>query len=109
MCQDSNPGLSILSNTMPLGDIKRSVCGEGDHERLCSLVGRAVDVLALGVHTFFQKSTGNWSIKHKLFIIHPNLFYRLQSRHFPESTSVFATNSLLCFLSTENGCLEVVI
>ena len=31
-------------------------------------------------HTFCQKSTGNWSIKHKLFIIHPNLFYRLQSR-----------------------------
>ena len=29
--------------------------------------------------TFCQKSTGNWSIKHKLFIIHPNLFYRLQS------------------------------
>ena len=31
-------------------------------------------------HKFCQKSTGNSSIKHKLFIIQPKLFYRLQSR-----------------------------
>ena len=34
--------------------------------------------------TFCQKSIGNWSIKHKLFIIHPNLFYRLQSWLLPK-------------------------
>ena len=32
------------------------------------------------MYTFCQRSTGNWSIKPKLFIIHPNLFYRLQIR-----------------------------
>ena len=31
-----------------------------------------------------SKSTGKWSIKHKLFIIHPNLFYRLQIRPLPK-------------------------
>ena len=30
--------------------------------------------------TFCQKSSGNWSIKDKLFIIHANLLYRLHSR-----------------------------
>ena len=34
--------------------------------------------------TFCQKSTGNWLIKHKLFIIHPNLFYHLQSGPLPK-------------------------
>ena len=34
--------------------------------------------------TFCQKSTGNRSIKHKLFIIHSKLFYRLQSRPLPK-------------------------
>ena len=29
--------------------------------------------------------------------------------YFPQSTSVLAANSLLCLLSFENGCLEVVI
>ena len=29
--------------------------------------------------------------------------------HFPELTSVLVADSLLCLLSTENGCLEVVI
>ena len=35
-------------------------------------------------YKFCQKNTGNWSIKHKIFIIHPNLFYRLQSRPLPK-------------------------
>ena len=35
-------------------------------------------------YTFCQKSTGNWSIKHILFIIDPNLFFRLQSRPLPK-------------------------
>ena len=64
-------------------------------------------------YTFCQKSTRNRSIKHKLFIIHPNLFYRLHQNifqtHFPDSTSVAVANSLLCIPTTENGCLEVVI
>ena len=29
--------------------------------------------------------------------------------HFPEPTSVLAANSLLCLLSTKNGCIEVII
>ena len=36
------------------------------------------------IYTFCQKSTGNCLIKHKLFTIHPNLFYRLRSRPLPK-------------------------
>ena len=48
-----------------------------------SAVRSSLRVATVVKHTFCQKSTGNWSIKHKLFIIHPNLFYRLQSRPLP--------------------------